>query len=54
MSLFNPWVLLGIVMAVLSFFGGGYHKGKNDEVTRQQLEIAAQKDLEQSARREAE
>jgi hypothetical protein len=41
MSLFNPWVLLGIVLAVLSAFGGGYHKGKNDEVTRQQLEIAA-------------
>ena len=41
MSLFNPWVLLGIVMAVLSSFGGGYYKGKHDEVTRQQLEIAA-------------
>lgn len=41
MSLFNPWVLLGIVMAVLSSFGGGYYKGKRDEVTRQQLEIAA-------------
>ena len=41
MSLFNPWVLLGIVMAVLSSFGGGYYKGKTDEVTRQQLEIAA-------------
>jgi prophage endopeptidase len=35
MSLFNPWVLL------VSSFGGGYFKGKNDEVTRQQLEIAA-------------
>jgi len=41
MSLFNPWVLLGIVLAVLSAFGGGYHKGKNDEVSRQQIEIAA-------------
>ena len=41
MSLFNPWVLLGILMAVLSAFGGGYFKGSNDEVTRQQLEIAA-------------
>jgi hypothetical protein len=41
MSLFNPWVLLGILMAVLSAFGGGYLKGSNDEVTRQQLEIAA-------------
>ena len=41
MSLFNPWVLLGILMAVISSFGGGYYKGSTDEVTRQQLEIAA-------------
>lgn len=47
MSLLNPWVLLGIVLAVLSAFGGGYHKGKTDEVTRQQLEIA---DLNAQAR----
>ena len=41
MSLFNPWVLLGILMSVMSAFGSGYWKGSNDEVTRQQLEIAA-------------
>ena len=41
MSLFNPWVLLGILMAVVSSFGGGYYKGSTDEVTRQQLEIAS-------------
>jgi hypothetical protein len=41
MSLFNPWVLLGILMAVVSSFGGGYYKGSTDEVTKQQLEIAA-------------
>jgi len=41
MSLFNPWVLLGILMAVGSAFTGGYYKGSTDEVTRQQLEIAA-------------
>ena len=41
MSLFNPWVLLGILMAVVGSFGGGYLKGSNDEVIRQQLEIAA-------------
>ena len=41
MSLFNPWVLLGILMAVLSAAGSGYYKGGEDEVTRQQLEIAA-------------
>jgi prophage endopeptidase len=40
MSLFNPYVLLGIVLTVLSAFGGGYWKGGDDEVTRQQLEIA--------------
>jgi type II secretory pathway pseudopilin PulG len=34
-------VLLGILMAVVGSFGGGYLKGSNDEVTRQQLEIAA-------------
>jgi len=41
MSLFNPWVLLSIVMAIASSFGGGYFKGKHDENTRQQLEIAS-------------
>ena len=40
MSIFNPYVLLGIVLAVLSAFGSGYWKGSEDEVTRQQLEIA--------------
>ena len=41
MSLFNPWVLLSILMAVLSAAGGGYFKGQHDENTRQQVEIAA-------------
>jgi hypothetical protein len=41
MSLFNPWVLLGVTLAVLSSFGGGYYKGKQAEHDRQQLEIAA-------------
>ena len=40
MSLFNPYVLLGIVLTVLSAFGGGYWKGSNDEEARQQIEIA--------------
>jgi hypothetical protein len=40
MSLLNPWVLLGIVLAVLSSFGGGYWKGGNDEFAKQQMEIA--------------
>ena len=40
MSLFNPWVILGIVLAVLSAFGGGYWKGSSDEQAHQQAEIA--------------
>ena len=41
MSLFNPYVILGIVLAILGSFGSGNWKGSKDEVTRQQLEIAA-------------
>ena len=41
MSLFNPWVLLGILMTVLGAFGSGYYKGGSDETARQQAEIAA-------------
>ena len=40
MSLFNPWVLLGIVLAVLGAGTGGYLKGGADEFSKQQLEIA--------------
>ena len=47
MSLFNPWVLLGIVLAVLGSFGSGYYKGEQDEYERQQIEIAR---LNQQAR----
>jgi hypothetical protein len=41
MSLFNPWVLLSILIAVLGAFSGGYLKGGEDENARQQLEIAS-------------
>ena len=41
MSLFNPWVLLGILLAIGSSFGGGYYKGGEDENARQQAEIAS-------------
>ena len=41
MSLFNPWVLLSILMAVLGAFGSGYYKGGEDENARQQAEIAS-------------
>ena len=40
MSLFNPYVLLGIVFAMLSAFGGGYYEGRQNEIAKQQLEIA--------------
>lgn len=41
MTLFNPYVLLSIVLTMLSAFGGGYYKGSSDEEARQQIEIAA-------------
>jgi hypothetical protein len=40
MSLLNPWVLLGIVLAVFGAGTSGYFKGSADEFDRQQLEIA--------------
>ena len=40
MSLFNPYVLLGIVLTVLTVFSGGYWKGGKAEAEKQQLEIA--------------
>ena len=40
LNLFNPYVLLGIVLAVLTAFSGGYWKGAEAEVEQQQLEIA--------------
>ena len=40
LSLFNPWVILGVVLALLGSFGSGYYKGEGDENARQQVEIA--------------
>jgi hypothetical protein len=47
MSLFNPWVLLGIVLIVFGAGTSGYFKGSADEYERQQIEIAR---LNQQAR----
>ena len=47
MSLFNPYVLLGIVLAMLGSFGAGYYSGEQNEYERQQIEIAR---LNQQAR----
>jgi len=41
MSLFNPYVILGIVLTVLAAFSNGYYSGEQNEYERQQLEIAA-------------
>jgi hypothetical protein len=40
LSLFNPYVLLGIALSVLAAFSGGYWKGGEAEVEKQQLETA--------------
>ncbi len=47
MSLFNPWVMLGIISLLFTSFGGGYWKGTDAERQRQQVEIAR---LNQEAR----
>lgn len=47
MSLFNPYVILGLLMALAGTFWGGYSKGVNSEHERQQIEIAR---LNQEAR----
>ena len=40
MSIFHPYALIGITLAVLSAFSGGYYKGGEAEIEKQQLEIA--------------
>lgn len=40
LSLFNPWVILGVLLALLGSFGSGYWKGSSDEEAQQQIEIA--------------
>ena len=47
LSLFNPWVVLGVVLALFGSFGSGYWKGSSDEEAQQQIEIAS---LNQQAR----
>ena len=47
MSIFNPWVMLGIISLLFTSFGGGYWKGADAERQRQQIEIAR---LNQEAR----
>lgn len=40
MSLLNPWVLLSILLAISSAFGGGYWKGYKGAEADQAVEIA--------------
>ena len=40
MTIFNPWVILSVLIAILSSFGAGYYKGSGDEKADQQAEIA--------------
>jgi len=40
MTIFNPWVILSVVLAILSAFGTGYYKGGEDAISKQQAEIA--------------
>jgi len=39
-SLFNPYVLLSIVLAIVGSFGSGYYKGGYDEEVKQQVQVA--------------
>jgi hypothetical protein len=41
LNLFNPWVWIGFILAILGAAAAGYSKGENDEIMRQQAEIAA-------------
>ena len=44
MSLLNPYVLLGLILAIFGSASGGYIKGKRDESARVQIEIAEAND----------
>ena len=36
----NPWVILGVLLALAGFYGYGHHKGWNDRDAEMQAEIA--------------
>ena len=36
----NPWVILGVLLALAGFYGYGHHKGWNDRDAEMQIEIA--------------
>ena len=40
----NPWVILGVLMALAGFYGYGHHKGWADRDAEMQAEIAVKND----------
>ena len=40
----NPWVILGVLMALAGFYGYGHHKGWVDRDVEMQVEIAVKND----------
>ena len=36
----NPWVILGVLLALAGFYGYGHHKGWDDRDIEMQAEIA--------------
>ena len=36
----NPYIILGVIFAILGAFGTGYYKGGEAEIEKQQIEIA--------------
>lgn len=57
MTLFNPWVLLGVLVAALGLFLGGYTKGRTDMAAAYQAEqlerVEAARESERLANRAA-
>ena len=40
----NPWVILGVLLALAGFYGYGHHKGWDDRDAEMQAEIAVKND----------
>jgi hypothetical protein len=36
----NPWLIVGVLLAISSAFGTGYYKGHHDATTEMQIEVA--------------
>lgn len=40
----NPWIIIGVILAMLGFYGYGHHKGWNDRDLEMQAEISKKND----------